>query len=292
MTLRITPVLILLAMLLSSCGSDSGGGKSNLLLSDQFLNIAHRGGRLLAPEETLVTMRNADSIGVDVLEMDVNGSLDGVVVLNHDVTLERTTNGEGRVSEKTWEELSQLDAGYHFTRDGGATYPYRGQGVRMARLEEVLDEFPDYYYTIEIKQAEPPIHQEVMSLIEERGMLDQVVMASFSDDVVKAIRTEYPDVLTSLSLGEIVEFLFLEPDQEADYVPPGLILQVPPTQGDIVVISEEFLERARRFGMMVQAWTINDRDEMEWLIDLGVDGIMTDDPQLLEEVIIERGLNP
>jgi glycerophosphoryl diester phosphodiesterase len=122
---------------------DTDDPPGNPFLSDQLLNIAHRGGGRLRPEATLPAFENALSVGADVLEFDLHASSDGVVVVIHDETVDRTTDGTGAVQAMTFAELRMLDAGYEFTPDGGQTFPYRGMGIQIPTLVEVLAGFPD-----------------------------------------------------------------------------------------------------------------------------------------------------
>jgi glycerophosphoryl diester phosphodiesterase len=257
----------------------------HFLESDHFMNIAHRGGRRLAPENTLVAFQNAVDLGVDVLELDVHSTSDGVIVVLHDQSVDRTTDGSGQIHGMTFEALRELDAAYHFSMDGGETYPYRGEGVLVPTLAEVLGSWPEHYYAVEIKQSAPSIVDEVLAVLEETETLEQVIIASTSDVTLANLRAQNPAVFTSFSAGEIFEFVYVTDDTEADYVPPGDFLHVPPAQGIVDIITPERVARAHRLGLRIHAWTINDPEEMEALIELGVDGIMTDDPATLGEII-------
>ncbi len=243
-------------------------------------NIAHRGGSLLRPEETLLAYEHAVEVGADVLEMDLHASKDGVIVLHHDATLERTTDGTGRLDQRTYAELQQLDAGYRFTRDGGVTFPYRGRGVRIATLREVLTRFPDKLFSAELKQVDPPIVDAVLAVLAETGAEDRVLLVSFSDATVRAIRQKNPRVVTGAGMVEMLVLAALAPDKEAAYVPPCPFFQMA-----WAATTAPLLARAHAKGVRVQAWTVNDAAEMRALLALGVDGIMSDDPELLEGVL-------
>ncbi|MEZ4374468.1 MAG: glycerophosphodiester phosphodiesterase family protein [Polyangiaceae bacterium] len=138
MSLKVWGGALLLTTLLIGCGSDDSATEpaGPLLLSNHFLNIAHRGGRKLAPEHTLVAYQNGLDVGADILELDVHATSDGVLVLMHDDTVDRTTNGTGAIKELTFAELRSLDAAYNFSEDGGQTFPYRGKGIQVPTLEE------------------------------------------------------------------------------------------------------------------------------------------------------------
>jgi glycerophosphoryl diester phosphodiesterase len=280
--------IVLLAVVVGACGGDDDGRAENLFLSDQQLNIAHRGGNLLAPEETIEAWHSALDVGADVLEMDLHSTSDGVLVLLHDNRVNRTTNGTGRINELTYAEVSELDAGYNHTTDGGATYPFRGMGVKIPTLEEVFLEFPDDFMVIEIKQEEPSIIDAFNALLTEYDMRDKVVVASFDAPTIQAFRAAAPDVLTSFALDEAVELFFLSEEALADYTPPAQFLQVPPTFEGLEVLTPEFVARARRLGLRFHVWDVYGAEQMRELLDLGMDGLIVDDPETLGEILRER----
>ncbi len=252
----------------------------SLFLSDQFLNIAHRGGGLLAPEETIVAYQNAVTIGADVIECDAHATSDGVVVCMHDSGVSRTTDGIGAIRGMTLAEVKALDAGYHFTKDGGVTFPYRGQGVQVPTLDELFEAFPTSHIAIEIKQDAPPIVDAVAEAIDRHDAAGLVMVAAFSDATLNAFRAVRPDIITSLALGEMLAFSRLTDATEADYIAKGQIIQAPMEQ-----TTAENIARAHRLGLKIQVWTVNESADMERFIGLDVDGIFTDDPALLSELL-------
>ncbi len=255
----------------------------NVLLCGAPLLIAHRGGGALRPEETLPAYENAAALHADVLELDVHTTSDGEVVCMHDDRVDRTTNGAGAVHALTLAQVRALDAGYRFTTDGGATFPYRGRGVTVPTLAEVLAAHPAAWFSIEIKQTEPDIVDRVLRVVDASGAASRVVLVSFTDAVVRAIRTRRPDLVTGMSLAEFVAFARLRPAAEETYAPPTTISQLPAES-----VTAEVVARAERFGVRIHAWTVNDRATMVRLLDLGVHGIMTDDPALLADVLAHR----
>ncbi|MBW1811711.1 MAG: glycerophosphodiester phosphodiesterase [Deltaproteobacteria bacterium] len=255
----------------------------NIFSGDWFLNIAHRGGRDLAPEATLVAYHNAADIGVDVLEMDLHSTADGIIVCMHDIKIDRTTDGSGYIHDYTFEELSQFDAAYNFS---SPSFPYRGQGITVPKFEEVLDTFPDHYFIAEIKQVDPSIIDDVLAIIEQRDLLDRIILSSQTDSVLVDIRAKNSAALTSFGAAEMITFVSMTNEDEENFQPSTKFVQ-PPSE----VVSEEFMARLRRFDLKVHAWTVNDLDEMKRLINIGADGIMTDDPETLENLIDELGLH-
>lgn len=276
---------VALAFMMAGCGSDDSPGASappacnDVLRCGTKLSIAHRGGGALEPEETAEAMDNAVALGADVLELDVHRTADGVVVCMHDDTVDRTTNGTGKIKEMTYSELRALDAGFKFSRDG-ATFPRRGAGVVVPTLEELLKRHPTKPFSVELKQSSPSIVDDVVSVLRATGATSRVVVASFSDVAIAEMRQKAPEVATSLSAGEMVTFNALEAADEATYRAPGQFLQAP-----VNAVTAESLALARRLGLRVQVWTVNDRATMDTMLELGVDGVMSDDPKLLGEAI-------
>ncbi len=225
------------------------------------------------------------ALGAEVLEFDVHASRDGVIVVIHDPTLECTTDGFGAVREHSWHELQALDAGYLFTRDGH-DYPYRGHGVRLATLEKVLQAFPLARCNVEVKQEEPSIVEEVVRIITELDAQHRVLLAAEHDSIMQHIRRHAGEIVTSFATGEVADFIGrMRAQNFHDYQPAGKALQIPPRFGDVELITAQSVEIAHRCGLEVHAWTINDRSEMEGLLALGVDGIMSDVPGLARVVV-------
>jgi glycerophosphoryl diester phosphodiesterase len=255
------------------------------LWADRVLNIAHAGGKGTRPEHTMLAYETALADGADVLELDVHATADGVLVLMHDETVDRTTDGTGAIMDLTYAELAALDAGYAFTTDGGATFPFRGMGLTVPTLPEVFDAHPDVAYVIELKQEEPSIVEPFLALCNDRGITDQMVASAFSDSLLAELRAAAPNVPTSFALAEVIAFMGLAPDGEATYDPPGEFLQVPISQSGITVLTAEFVDKAKRFDLKVHAWTINDPVQMQTVVDFGVDGIITDYPAQLRDIL-------
>lgn len=244
------------------------------------LVFGHRGAAGLAPENTIPSFALALALGADVLELDVHASSDGVVCVMHDAELERTTDGYGQLREHPWRSLQVLDAGFHFTRDG-RDFPFRGHGVRIPKLEDVFTRFPGIPCNIEVKQAEPPIVEEVVRLIRRCGAEERVILAAEHDSIMQEIRRHAPDMATSFAIMEAIDFFNRIPSGDFDgYRPAGCALQIPVRYGDMELVNNASLAAARRCGLEVHVWTINQREEMDALLRLGVDGIMSDLPGL------------
>ena len=251
--------------------------------------FGHRGAAGLAPENTLSSFRRAIQDGAEFLELDVHATRDGVVVVIHDSTLERTTDGEGPVCERSFAELGRCDAGFRFAAAGA--HPYRGRGVRVPSLEELLDEMPQVPLNIEIKQADPPIEPTVARLLERKRALERVVLAAEDDTIMQRIRACAPGAATSASRGEAQEFFERCFWRGFDgYTPPARALQIPARYGELDLVTADTLAAAHGFGLEVHVWTVNEEAEMERLLRLGVDGVMSDFPGLLVSVARRLGV--
>jgi glycerophosphoryl diester phosphodiesterase len=252
----------------------------------RMLVIAHRGGAGLWPENTLYAFERASAMGVDVIETDVRATADGELVIFHDDGLERTTDGAGRVGALTLAELKRLDAAYRFSPDGGRSFPLRGKGVTVPTLREVFAALPQMRFNIEPKQTAPSIAAPLCRLIREQGMADRVLLASFNGSTLAEVRRECPEVATSAATGEVARFLTLHSaGLAASYSPDMQALQVPEHAGALHVLTRDFVEAAHGRNLRVHAWTVNAEGDMRRLIEIGVDGIMTDYPDRLMKVL-------
>lgn len=234
------------------------------------------------PGNTMLYLEGIAGLGVDVLEMDLHMSRDGRIVLIHDATVDRTSDGSGRVSDLTLAELQALEVGVNWTQDDGATYPYRGQGLRIPTLEEVFQRFPDYPMIIEIKQETPSMAEPLCALIRQYGMAEKVIVPSFRDAAIQEFRAACPEVATAAASEETRRFVYLHFAFLSGIVsPPYHAFQVPETSGGIQVVTPRFVRAAHRANAEVHVWTVNDPADMQRLLDMGVDGIMTDRPDIL-----------
>ncbi|MFN2425833.1 MAG: glycerophosphodiester phosphodiesterase [Candidatus Binatia bacterium] len=252
--------------------------------------FAHRGASGTAPENTIEAFLEGIAAGADRLELDVHASADGHLVVFHDETLVRTTGASGFLRERTLAELKKLDAGYHFEIEPGR-YPYRGKGVRIPTLAEVLEAFPDVSLNVEVKYDDGTTVEAFYDVLDRHGARDRVLAAAFEDPIVKRLRAVAPETVTSLSAEEVAEFFGrCISDSLHDYVPPGKALQVPPSHENIEIVTPQFVKAAHDLDMEVHVWTINDEAEMDRLLDLGIDGLMSDFPALARAVFERRGL--
>ncbi len=201
-------------------------------------------------------------------------SHDGRVVVFHDHDLGRLTDGAGKVFDHDWAELRRLDAAYGFGAADG--FPHRGTGVTIPLLEEVAATFPDCLFNIDLKQA--AIAEPVAAEIVRTGLEERVLIGSFHDRRIRAFRRAAPDVATSAGPIEVAAFLLRRGGHADAY-------QVPEKAGGWRIVSSRFVRRAHEAGKQVHVWTVDDKPTMRRLLDLGVDGIVTDRPDLLNEVV-------
>lgn len=256
----------------------------------QPLVFAHQGGENLWPSNTMLAFQNSAALGADVLDTDMHMTKDGVLVLMHDQTVDRTTDGSGAIRDLTLEQIKTLDAGYDFSQDEGQTFPYRGQGLQVPTLEELFQAFPNTRFGIEIKQTDPiATAQRFCALIRQYSMQDQVLVSSFRQENMDAFRKECPEVATSATEGEVRLFYILYRLGLADTLTPGYhSLQVPEKSAGLTLLTPGFVKAAHRHGLAVQPWTINEVADLERILALGVDGINTDNPDRLLEILANR----
>ena len=257
--------------------------------ADRPLVIAHQGGDGVWPGDTMYAFEKAVEIGSHVLEMDAHITKDGQIVLMHDETVDDTTDGTGLIEEMTLDELKQLNAAYDWSNDGGQTFPYRGQGIQVPALDELFQKFPHMRYVIEIKLTENPIDAPLCDLIREYNMQDKVLVASFHDEAMQNFRGTCPEVATSASRSEVTKFVLLGKVFLSGFVAPDYQSIQPPFDPDeslnIPIMTKRFIREAHAKNIMVEPWTVNDPQLMKQYIEWGVDGIITDRPDLMVDIL-------
>ncbi len=257
------------------------------------LVIAHQGGDGLWPGDTMYAYENAVKIGADVLEMDAHITKDGQIVLMHDEKVDRTTDGTGLIEDLTLNQLKQLDAAYQWSNDDGRTFPYRGQGIQVPTLNELFQKFPQMRYVIEIKLTQNPIDKPLCDLIRNHNMQDKVVIASFHDVAMQNFRKTCPEIATSASRGEVTKFVLLGKVFLSGLVAPHYQSIQPPYDPaeslNIPIMTRRFIREAHAKNLVVEPWTVDDPALMKKYIDWDVDGIMTDRPDLMIQVLKEMG---
>jgi len=271
----------------------------------RVIAYAHQGGAWESPSSTLFAIRWAVEAGATAIELDVHASADGELVVCHDETVDRTTDGKGAIADLTLAELKGLDNAYWFIPGADVTpgrpapdYPYRGRApadpeFQIATLREVLEAFPGVVLNLDIKRTAPvvaPYEAALAALLGQFGRTDDVIVASFLDTATDAFAALAPGVPTSAGTMATAEFWRAVHDGTDPPPLRAVAFQVPERQGDLVVVDEAFVAAAHDRHVAVHVWTVNEAETMGRLVDLGVDGIISDLPTTLAGVLVARGV--
>ncbi|MEU0283805.1 MULTISPECIES: glycerophosphodiester phosphodiesterase [unclassified Streptomyces] len=235
--------------------------------------FAHRGGTADGLENTAAAFRRAAGLGYRYFETDVHATTDGRLVAFHDSTLDRVTDARGRIADLSWKEVRRARV--------AGTEP-------LPLFEELLEEFPDAHWNVDIKAA--PAQLPLVELIRRTDSWDRVCVGSFSEArVAGAARLAGPRLATSYGVRGVLGLRLRSYGIPAPVRRGAVCAQVPETQNGVRVVDERFIRTAHARGLQVHVWTVNDPDRMEALLDLGVDGIMTDQLETLRAVLTARG---
>jgi glycerophosphoryl diester phosphodiesterase len=275
-------------------------------LERRVIAYAHQGGAWESPSSTVHAIEHALAAGAKAIELDVHATSDGELVVCHDATVDRTTAGTGLIASFTLAELRAMDFSYWWIPGADVTpgrpdadYPFRGRApgdpaFGIATLREILERFGGVVLNLDIKQTAPvvaPYEATLARLLAEYDRTDDVIVASFLDQATDAFRGVAPHVPTSA--GTMATAEAWRAVQAGEPVPdmPAVAFQVPERQGDLVVVDERFVAAAHAAGKAVHVWTVNDTEAMERLVDLDVDGIISDVPTTLSAVLAARGVD-
>ena len=242
----------------------------------------------MVPENTIEGFREGFALGGGVVECDVHASAEGTIVVIHDAVVDRTTDGSGPVAEKTVPELQTLDAAYRFSTDSGSTFPWRAKGVKIPTLEALYQAFPEAPFNIEIKGGRSGIEEAVFRQIEAAGATARTLVVSDNRGTISRFRkVSQGRVATASSTVELLIYWSLHVlHLGALYDPPFQALQPPEKyKGVLPVVTRRFVRKAHDRGLRVDVWTIDDEPAMRRLLSFGVDGIMTDRPNVLTGVL-------
>ncbi|MDA0699946.1 MAG: glycerophosphodiester phosphodiesterase [bacterium] len=252
-------------------------------LADRVHVHAHAGGDHLHPGNTLLAFAHAVELGVDVLELDTQITADGVIVVIHDDTVDRTTDGTGRVRDLTYAQLRELDAGFRWRPPGGDpdVFPFRGAGLAVPTLLEVLEAFPTVGVNLDMKADDPRVPAATCAVVRAADRERSVMAASFIDANLRAFREICPGVATSAGPDEVRSFYAFNLLGLGRWMRPAAdAFQVPVRQGSIEIVTARMVRGLAERNVRLDVWTINDEAEMRRLLDLGVSGIITDRPDL------------
>ena len=253
------------------------------LVARRNLLIAHRGGAGLAPENTLEAFTQAvRDWGADMLELDVRATADGQCVVHHDPTIDRTTNGHGRVADMTLAELHAFDAGYAFTPDGGQTFPFRGRGVRVPLFAEVLEALPDTPVIVEIKTGD--VQRPLQEVLTRTRATERIILAG-ERERDRTLFADFPGA-RSASVERMRGFFMLHQIRCDRWARPDFeVVQAPEAYAGRRIVTKRLIAALHAQGIPIHIWTVNDEADMERLLDWGVDGILTDYPDRLSRVL-------
>ena len=246
--------------------------------SDRPLVFAHRGGCALGPENTLAAFDLGLRARADGLEMDVHLSADGLVVVHHDETLDRTTSASGPLAAMTANELARVDAGCRFA--AGETYPFRNQGVGIPSLTDVLRRYPDTRIIIEMKVDSSAMGEAVAQVVRQARAAERVCAAGYGARSAAAARTALPEMACSASYAEVQSAVYRS---WARWPPRGVRhggYQVPERLGRLTIVSPRFIRHAHEAGLKVHVWTVDEEQDIRRLLEWGVDGLITNRPDV------------
>ncbi|MFZ2061793.1 MAG: glycerophosphodiester phosphodiesterase [Candidatus Binatus sp.] len=249
--------------------------------------FGHRGAAGTHPENTLESFRGAVASGVQYLEFDIHMTRDGEVVVAHDNHLARMCGLDRKIAEMTHAELAAADAGRMFTLDG-ATFPFRDKGIRVPRLAEVLEAFPKLRMIVEVKQIAPSVVAPMLELIDRAGIRRSVLVASEHQEPLDEIRKLAPEIPTNFSYLESGLFIQAMGTRDANYRPPADAVQISHFYENWELVTRQSVEFAHSLGVEMHVWTVNEEAEMSQLLDMGVDGLISDYPERALEVVHER----
>ena len=279
--------------------------KNNPWIDRRIVAWAHQGGAFEGPSSTLFAIGQALERGATAVELDVHATKDRKIVVCHDETVDRTTGHQGEICNFTLAEIQEMDNAYWWIEGDAATpgrpdheYTLRGRAPAnrhfgIATLEEVLTSWPSVVFNMDIKRTDPEVEAYEQLLADELrrlGRQETVIVASFHDSAIQKFREIAPEIPTSCATQETTAFYFSVAAGEKPEPLPGVALQVPADFEGIEVVTPAFIQAAHDQGVAVHVWTINDRPEMERLVDLGVDGIITDTPTPLVALLNERSV--
>lgn len=267
---------------------DTGGRFTRLAATGRPLVIAHRGASGSHPENTLPAFLRAIALGSDLIELDLRMTKDGHVVVIHDASVDRTTNGKGLVAELTLAQIKALDAGFSFTPDGGKTFPFKGLGITVPTLEEVLLALPEQLLMLEVKVGTTRMVRQVVATLRRLKALERVSIELFSikTKMAKLMRSLEPNLITGHTRAELVKFIAMAKlGLGWRFRRRGFAIEMPPRRNRLAVSSKRTLKAAARRGIPMFIWTVNHEKDMRRFLDWGAAGLFTDHPEVLRRLV-------
>ena len=234
----------------------------NSFLDSEFQGFVHRGDTSIFLENTIEAFQSAISLGYQYLETDLRETSDGKIITFHDPNLKRITGANITISETKFSDIRMR------------RLPSR---EIIPTIDELLEEFPDSFFNMDLKVNQ--IEEKVLKKINSHNALERVCLGSFNSKVIKKINSLEPKILTSMGISQVIMYKFFQKNNLSK------LIQIPTHWKGIKVITKKFIDRLHNDGLKVHVWTINKETEMQSLIDLGVDGIMTDNASGLIKVM-------
>lgn len=249
--------------------------------------VAHRGGSALAPENTFAAFDRATSLGADALEIDVRLTLDGTVVVFHDEDTARITGEPGTIEARTLAQVAVLDAARTFSPDGGRTFPLRGTGVSIPAFAAALARYPRMRFNVDAKTEDPALAEALVRDVRAANAGERVCLGSFFDAQAERLGRLLPEVCRYLPQGAATcHVLAAKSGATGGGCPVGYDLaDVPHRMGSMTIVDARVVAYFHSRGVPVHVWTVDDEREMRELLALGVDGIVTDRPDVLARVL-------
>ncbi len=253
--------------------------------------LGHRGAAGTAPENTLEAFAEGLSRGADILESDVHLSQDGVPVLLHDPDVDRTTNGRGAVCDLNLEDIQALDAGYRFAPQHPKTFSFRGQGLKIPTLEEAFRRFPGARFNLELKTGGVLCAEQVVNLVKALDRENRTLLTAGDDSLMDQIVASAREQNVNPAFGACTRDAAAFARSAAQSLPPPpipMVLQIPAAFGGQNLVTDALIAHAHAHQVQIHVWTINEEEEMTRLLDMGVDGLVTDFPGRMKELLQRR----
>lgn len=267
---------------------DIGGRFQRLAATGRPLVIAHRGASGSCPENTVPAFLQATKAGCDIIELDLRMTRDGHVVVLHDASVDRTTDGQGMIADLTLAQVKALDAGWKFSPDSGKTFPFRGQGITVPTLEEVLTALPAQLFMLELKVSTARMVRQVIAILRRLKALERVSIELFSikTKMAKLMRSLEPKLTTGHTRAELVRFIAMAKlGLSWRFKRRGFSIEMPPRRNRLAVSTRRTLRAAARRGIPMFVWTVNNEKDMRRFLDWGAAGLFTDHPEILRKLV-------
>lgn len=248
----------------------------------QILIFGHRGNPITFPENTISSFSSAIKLGVDIIETDLRLTKDNVIILCHDSLVKRTTNGKGKIRDYTFEELGELDAGYKFSSDNNMSFPFRDKGIQIPALFELFEKFPNVTINVDMKDRNPDFPQLLSDLIRNYDMEQKILVGSFHPKQVRRFRKINPNVSLIASIIDVYRYYLSNKINIKRIINQSNfdIMQVPQQFGFIDLLKSSFIDGLHKLNIPCHVWIVDNTDDLEKMLNLGVDGVFTNNPEL------------